>query len=283
MSKVISCEIFGKYMTALHYSDSKWQTFLEQNDLLDFESIWSREDEWFEEPNHRSFKNGWSGVARIEIDRRVLYLKKQSNYITFSPKYPLGTTLARREFENIQMFNENGIPSLKVVGSGCRKVKNELQAIILTEGLEEYKSLYEMMVFLKTNDLPFQIKRSFIEDVANLIHKAHVQNILHNNLYPKHIFIANEYFQGRLPKDKPGSRFIDLEGAKKALILDRRARDLATLNRRSNFWSRTQRLFFLLKYLGKSRVDTEVRQFIKTLTKRRKKKIAKVLKKLLLQ
>ena len=68
-------------------------------------------------------------------------------------------------------------------------------------------------------------------------------------------------------------RLIDLEAAKqrwrrKSAYL----RDLDTLNRHSLEWSRADRLRFLLKYTGRSKMDAGVKTLWRQLDKKREKK-----------
>ena len=87
---------------------------------------------------------------------------------------------------------------------------------------------------------------------AALVRGLHQLRLVHNSLYPKHLFAAAD-----------GSRaaLIDLEKMRWSVWRDRAMwRDLDTLNRHSAGWSRTDRLRFLLAYLDRSAVDRRTRR-----------------------
>ncbi|NQZ59309.1 MAG: hypothetical protein HRT88_17790, partial [Lentisphaeraceae bacterium] len=45
--------------------------------------------------NYGRSKTGWSGVCRIKLDGRVMYLKKQEDFYSYSLRHPLGITVAQ--------------------------------------------------------------------------------------------------------------------------------------------------------------------------------------------
>ena len=64
----------------------------------------------------------------------------------------------------------------------------------------------------------------------------------------------------------------DLEKARKAAFRSKKQlHDLDKLNRYSNYWTRTDRLAFLLRYLGEETCNSEVRNFLKKLQSSAKK------------
>jgi len=101
-----------------------------------------------------------------------------------------------------------------------------------------------------------------IQSAAALVRALHNADRIHNCLYPKHVFL-------RLHSDGAGARLIDLEKTRRAIFGQRDLiRDLETLHRRSLVPSRTQRLRFVLAYLGKPRLDAEARAFVRALARR---------------
>ena len=254
------------------YIAPDWSGFLSKNKLSTFEDIWSRKDEWFEEPNYGRSKNGWSGVCKIDIDGRSIFVKKQSNFYSYSLKKPLGITVAKKEFEAIQLFNKKGVACLTPVYFGCRKENGELQAIVATEALDGFSAFSDVAEFLEKESLYFDIKRHLLRSIGTFLRDSHSKDLMHMSLYPKHIFVSDAYFQNNIPSKQPYCRFIDMEKAKKAKWQSKKQlRDLETLNRRSKYWSKSQRLTVLLSYLDKSKVDTEVRTFLSKLLKTSKK------------
>ena len=98
-----------------------------------------------------------------------------------------------------------------------------------------------------------QQREDLLRATAALIRALHSAGKIHNNLYPRHIFL-------KLDGDGAGARLIDLERTRSALLGERdRVRELTTLLLRCSALSRTQRLRFLLGYLGLSRLDADGR------------------------
>ncbi len=217
-----------------------------------FDDLWNRDDPWFEEINigRRLSKNCWSGVTRIEYNEQAFFLKKQENYFSYTIKPPFRSLFVQKEFTNIATFTASKIPTLEVVFFGVRKKSGKTQGILITKALDNYTSL-------DFNDSEqSKIKKNIITNIAVLVKKLHVSGLMHNCLYPKHIYIE----KGSLD---PVCRFIDLEGAKKASYMSKKQlRDLETLDRRLPFLDPKDKLYFLLQYLGKKKLDKETKKLI---------------------
>ncbi|SES23390.1 lipopolysaccharide kinase InaA family protein [Halopseudomonas bauzanensis] len=240
---------------------------LRRHQLDSFNALWEVAAELVDEPNHG--RGGISSVSRLTLEDangrpKVFYLKRQSNYQIRNLRRPFGEPTASREFYNIGRFAERGIPALEAAFYGQRKVEGELQAILLTREVKGYLPLDDW--FSRWDQLSFRLQRDLITAAASLVATLREQGVVHNCLYPKHLFL-------RPTEDGVGARFIDLEKSRAHLFSPwGNMRDLDALNRRSRAPSRTQRLRFLLTYLGKSRVDAEVRYWARRVTRRTAKK-----------
>jgi|SRR5690606_21099083 len=240
---------------------------LQRHGLDSFEALWQIEAELVDEPN--AARGGRSSVGRLELEdangrSHVFYLKRQANYLIRHLRRPLGQTTAGREFFNIQRFAQLGIPALDAACFGERRQGRYRQALLLTRGLEGYRPLDSWFEDWPT--LGYRLQSDLLIAAASLVKRLHSQGIVHNCLYPKHIFL-------RQRDDGIGARFIDLEKCRAHIFSPwGRMRDLDALNRRSLAPRRTQRLRFMLLYLGKSRVDAEVRYWINRVERRSSKK-----------
>ena len=245
---------------------AEWRDFLSSHKLASFEELWSKELKWFEEPNYGRSKDGWSGVCRLDLQGRILFLKKQENFYSYSLRYPLGVTVAQKEFNNIKLFNEKDIPCMTPVYFGVRKQPGKLQAMIITEGLEGYIPLEDATKIWQEGTFSLSHRREFIRQIATFLRSAHQKNVMHNSLYPKHIFVEENFVRFGESKKKSVCRFIDMEKARPAKLESKRQlRDLETLHRRTTYWRRTDRLYFLLSYLSKTKVDLDLRNLLKKL------------------
>jgi len=247
------------------------------NEELLFENLWSREDPWFEEPNigRRDSKKAWSGVSRIIFKGNTFFLKKQENYFSYSVQPPLRQLLVEKEYSNIQLFKSYNIPCLDFVYFGVRKmpggILGKTQGILITKALDNYLPLDKVQAnFWEAQGAEYQtIRKAIITSLAALVAQTHKSGLMHRCLYPKHIYIDKDFCEtGEQKTFDPVCRFIDLESARKMPYKStKQLRDLETLNRRSPSTSLGDKLYFLLKYLNKNRLDKDVRQLIERIKK----------------
>ena len=236
---------------------------LSRHGLDSFEALWALKVDAVDAPN--TGRGGWSSVCRLELDDATgqvqrFYLKRQDNHCTRTLNSPLGEPTFAREFRAIQAYARQGIPALDAAFFGQRRERGHAQAVLLTRALDDYAPLDEW--FERWSQLSVSELRTLILSAAALVRALHNADRIHNCLYPKHVFL-------KLHGDGAGARFIDLEKTRRA-IFGRRdlIRDLETLHRRSKEPTRSQRLRFVLAYMGKSRVDTDARTFISELLRR---------------
>lgn len=241
------------------YMDEHWKEALSKNRLAGFDALWSLEVGWFEEPNRR--RGGWSGVSCFELQlpeggSRTVFLKRQENHKTFSWKHPVaGIPTFEREFQRIMHFRRCGIPTLKPIYFAVRRDGKGHRAILATEALTGFVSLEDRVRQWVTDGAPPRaVRLRFMHAVADLLRRMHAHRMQHNCFFPKHVFT-------RLNEDgSVDARVIDLEKSRwqfsrKACAL----RDLYSLALGSLAWSRTDRLRFLMAYLGTERLTPEAK------------------------
>ena len=240
---------------------------LRRHALATFDALWSVTGEPVDKPNRA--RGGISSVTRLKLagadgQQECFYLKRQSNYRIRSPQRPLGESTVAREFHNIELCTRSSIPTMEVAFFAEQREGGELQAILLTRDLEGYLPMDHW--FERWAELDYRLQQSLIRACAAAVARLHASGAVHNCLYPKHLFLKPR-------ADGMGVRFIDLEKLRFQRFSRRgQERDLDALNRRSEAPSRTQRLRFMLSYLGKSRVDGEVRHWVQRVLKRSARK-----------
>jgi hypothetical protein len=231
------------------YRADNWRETLVKNGLNSFDDWWEFAADWFEEPNVR--RGGWSGVSRVELamadgSHRAVFLKRQENHVTRTLLHPFrGIPTFIREMKNIRALQQGGVPALVPVYFATRTVAGAQRAILVTEALDGFVPLDE----INRQAMSLVERRQLIEQVAEVLKRLHAQRLQHNCLYPKHLFVkqSDTNFEVRL---------IDLEKTKRCLFRSSAMfRDLDTLNRHDHAWSRTDRLRFLMHYLGVSSGD----------------------------
>ena len=233
------------------YLAPEWMETLKHNGLDSFETLWALETEWFEPPNRG--RGGWSGVVQLELKcpeggTKAVFIKRQENHLRRTLQHPIGgePTFAG-EMKNILALQQAGVPTLEPVYYGQRKTDGCWRATLVTQELSGFQPLDQVMQqWQEAGWVPsFDKRRRLISETAAVIRKLHDHRLVHNALYPKHLFV-------RMPEaGRLEVRLIDLEKMRPVLACSRAARrDLDSLNRRAQFWSRTDRLRFLKRYLG---------------------------------
>ena len=254
-----------------------WQEILQHNRLSSFEALWTLEADWFEPPNQR--RGGWSGVARVSLELPEggeihLFLKRQENHLRKSWRHPFrGEPTFRAEARNLRLLERHAVAAPQLVLYQERMGDQGWQVVLATRELEGQQPLDRLIEQWHAEgwSASRELRRALIPEVAALLRRFHRLRQAHNALHAKHIFI-----------DPPRRRatLIDLEKMRPRLTRRQAMlRDLDTLNRRTARISRSDRLRFLLAYLGKERVDREVRRIWRRLddilTRKERRKMLK--------
>lgn len=225
-----------------------------------FNYFWDKEGEFVEKLNKRG--KGWSGVivskqknTEDNTDERIC-IKKQENYVSYSFFHFIrGTLTIENEIKNLNYCSKHGINTPEIVYSDKRKLKGKRQAILVTRFLEGYMPLSDIMskdLFSKT-----QARKIVISKIANEVSKLHKMRMMHNNLYPKHIFIDPQKLE---------ICFIDLEKSRKKLSSKScTLRDLDVLNRYTRSATNSDKLRFLKAYYNEKNVTDKIRKIWKKL------------------
>jgi hypothetical protein len=218
--------------------------------LDNFAALWALELDSVDSPN--TGRGGWSSVSRLELadaagQIHAFYLKRQIGHLSRSLRRPFGEATFAREFRNIRRYRHDRIPALEAVFFGERRIAGKACAMLVTRALDDHRPLDHWLADWPT--LPRATRHAIIDAVATLVGTLHAAGHLHNCLYPKHVFV-------RLDAHAASARLIDLEKTRPLHFGARdRARDLDALNRHTHGPSATERLRFLLGYLGREHID----------------------------
>lgn len=254
----------------LAYSSAKHAQALKQYQLHTFEHVWDHPVDWFEAPNER--RGGWSGVGRLQLEsgsgaRLCLFVKKQQNHGRLTLRHPIqGEPTFRREYKRLQYLRDHGFKAPEVVFYGEKVVDGKSRAILVTEELHGYQPLDHLTdACFSKHDMSRRNKRQLLARIAQSLRKFHELGLVHRALYPKHIFVKNT-------ADQTQVALIDLEKARFSPFFWHRAYfDLAALNRHAEHWSRSDRLYFFLRYFGLARLGKLGKWFCRQLMKRSKR------------
>jgi len=192
-----------------YYLDQSYKNLFQQNQLGQFEDLWSLNSEWFEAPNYR--RNGWSGVIKYPLmDKHgqitYVFIKRQENHNYKTLLHPLtGVPTFRREFINIQRLEQHNIPTLTTLYYGERHIGSNQQSILVTLSLEGYQSFESL--FGSETQLDKELIRTIMQLAGQHIRRLHDAHFRHGSLYPKHFFVQASNKQVDV-------RLIDLEKLK---------------------------------------------------------------------
>lgn len=251
----------------LTFVADKYSDVLNKNQLDTFDKVWNCQVNWFEEPNER--RGGWSGVGRIELlqaddEKFGGFLKKQDKHCRTSFLHPInGVPTFQREFEMMQYLAKMGVRAPEVMLFG-RNPTGDLKTTLLTRELEGFVPLEVLteQMFAK-NRAPINAQRDVLQAVASLARQLHAAKVQHRSFYPKHIFV------NMTQADSPQVAVIDLEKSRiNRVPFLRSLIDLAVLNRHAKYWSRTQRMYFYLQYLGLKKLTPYAKWLCRRVVKR---------------
>ena len=232
-----------------------------------FETIWDLDLVALEEGNYD--RGGWSTVCCWEVDGQTYFIKRQSDHLCMRINWRgLRVPTFKAEFDRINWYNRQNIPSLDVAYFGWRQTDHGTQqAILVTESLVGFTSLDRLLTLQpRPREHMWQVYRS----IGKAVRRMHDAGIEHYHLYPKHVFVSERADEDGLYQ----VRFIDLEASRRNFGLKgRKLRDLETLSRRSIWASNSNKLRAMLAYANKQKVDSALRADIEVLLARTNDKL----------
>ncbi|MBD1585253.1 lipopolysaccharide kinase InaA family protein [Pseudomonas typographi] len=238
---------------------------LARHRLDTFQALWGLELAAVDEPN--TGRGGWSSVCRLELEGHGFFLKRQSGYLTRTLRRPWGEPTFAREFRNIRLYHERGIPALDAVFFGQRAAAGGTEAMLMTRALDGRADLEWYNE--RWQHLAAEGRAAILRAVGELARTLHGAGQVHNCFYPKHIFLREQ--AGRFD-----ACLIDLEKTRPLLFGQRdRVRDLEPLLRRAPMWAEADVRLLLAAYLQRPAPGPDVGAWLARLTRRRQHKEAR--------
>ena len=229
------------------YFHPHWRQALQGCGLTTIEDWLALDRTLVDKPNRRGrgLSQVFSAVVTDPdgIEKRV-YIKHQRNYVRRSVRHPFrGQATLYQEYKAMMRCWQMGVPVVEPLFFSANNVSGDREAMLVSLGR----------------------RLALIRDVAAAVRLLHEQGLAHQNLYPKHVFVAwSELLQ------RYDARFIDLERCRPHYQHWRpRVRDLESLARRTKGLSDRDKLRFLREYLaqplggaaGRSLLDRLERKF----------------------
>ncbi|WP_347254069.1 lipopolysaccharide kinase InaA [Leminorella grimontii] len=172
-----------------------------EQELLEFQSWWATEGDWVEEPNVR--RKGMSGVQRIVKDGKVLYVKRMTQHLFHSLRYPFGRPTIVREMEVINALAKVGVRVPTIVYGKALKIDGEWRALLVTEDLTGFVSIDLWYERHQKTPYPDEVRFAMLRAVAHAFKKMHSIGRQHGCCYVRHIFVNTQ--------GEAQAGFIDLE------------------------------------------------------------------------
>jgi tRNA A-37 threonylcarbamoyl transferase component Bud32 len=240
---------------------------LQRSGLDSLEAWWTLALREVEPGNRR--RGGWSQVFRFVLAGvGGVFVKRQEDHVYRSWRHPLrGRLTAEREFHALAHCREAGVAVTEPVLYACDTANGHQRGVLVTRALDGYRGLDTVT---RGTSWPDRLSRGrLLRQTALLVRTLHAARLEHGCLYPKHVMVQDTWL---MTGDQAGPPLvlIDLE---KCTRRWRRAtcrlRDLDSLNRRAEDWSRTDRRRFLGHYLAAGRrLDPAGRRLWRALAQR---------------
>jgi heptose I phosphotransferase len=174
-----------------------------------------------------------------------------------------------KEWDNIESLSSRGISCPRTVAAGGGIVNGAPCGFLITAAVPDAIPMDDYLANLyrvSGNSLPCACKRRLIRKLADLARRFHDLGYHHKDFYLCHVFV-NQH----TPLDSP-LVLIDLQRLGRAHWFRRRwiVKDLAALNysARDEFTTNTDRLRFLLTYLGVVRLDSWARRLLRAVMRK---------------
>lgn len=204
-----------------------------------------------------------SKVLRIAVAGKRYYVKRYTGSGKNPIRHWIGRPRVRAEWENLELFMALGIPTARVVARGLEThLGGFLRGALITE---EIRNTHDLATLAKTSDPRLQDVRwvaCVSEQVAAFTATLHANRFAHNDLKWRNILVSDDA--------TPRVFFIDCPSGTKWIqpfFGYRRIKDLACLDKvAKHVLSRTQRLRFMLHYLGRKRLSKTDKHLIRKIT-----------------
>jgi len=179
-------EELGTWINPKYY-DLICSTGRSVNNLFDY--FWELKLEGVDRPNIG--RGGMSEVFRIRVGKINFYLKRQTMHLRYSLQSPFGEPTFSNEFRYLQRLRGIGLNVPEVVFYGPKNLPSAPKsAVIVTRSLNDRFSCFSEEL-AKWRTYSSEKRLRIMEEVGASIRLLHSNHVIHNSLYPKHIFLAS--------------------------------------------------------------------------------------------
>lgn len=246
-----------------------WQEFLHQHRLDSVAAVYDRQD------GVVVTHSGSTEVRRFDLSRgaesRVVYVKKywvRRAAQLWSGMFRgvwLGRSKVRREFANLQRLRQWGLDAPVAVAWGEeRRAGFVIRSFLISEAVAAAFSL-DRFIRDWLPGLPLgeqrRVRAVLIQRLADSTRRMHQQRFVHHDYFWRNIILSGTHLRSFSLIDAHKGTVWPPWGERRS-----RVKDLATLDAPApRFFRRTDRLRFLLAYLGERRLTPESKNFARAI------------------
>lgn len=214
-----------------------------------------------------------NSVTRIEItlegETRIFYLKIYRNHFfkeicarAFRGSM-IGRSMVRTEYENLERLAKCGLRTPQWVAYGDHRFAGGvINAFIITEEIPNARGVDYLIHtwFAQQSSEDRKHKTTeLIQEMAKTVKLMHSHGFEHHDLFFRNMMVSDQNMSKLYVMDAPRGYFCP-----KFIIRKRRAIDLATLDSAATqAFTRSQRMRFMLLYLGCDRLDEQGKQLVR--------------------
>ncbi len=215
--------------------------------------------------NHIISKSNQSEIFSYQIGQQQYYIKRYFTTVGFASWF--GLSRFRIETQNQLWFNHCKLPAARVVAYGEERfLLKTKRAVLITESVDHTLSLAEI-----AEQHPAYFKNKIWRDKlmqqsAAILRFFHQNRFCHNDLHWRNILIKDYDSLEKLQIyliDCPRGRRLTWP-----FLTYKKFKDLANIDKKApHYFSRTQRLRFILAYLGTERLRENDKTLVRTILK----------------
>ncbi len=237
----------------------KWIVFSPW-DQIKITSHFASLEDVFKLPGNIISRSNQSEIFAYDIEGETFYIKRY--FRSTNIRSWLGLSRFRVEVRNQQWFNQQNIPSAKVVAIGEKSIFfRTMKGVLITEGVEKSKDLLSIL-----QNTPEKLKNVYwrntvFSQIVEITLKLHKKRFCHNDLHWRNILVQDDQ------NNEPRIFLIDCPSGKRLtwpLLQYRQIKDLANLDKKAPlFLSQTQRLRFFMIYRGILKLSSEDKKLVR--------------------
>jgi len=222
-------------------------------------------------------KSSQSEIFSQEIEGKTYFIKRYFRSKNIGSW--LGFSRFRTELRNQLWFNQQGIPSAKVVAYGERRLLlKTLKGVLITEGVSDAQELVEIAKSTPDKFAQKQWRDAIIAQLSAITAQLHHARFCHNDLHWRNILV-----QQSETSVEPKIFLIDCPSGKKLfgpLLSYRKLKDLANLDKLAAIYlTRSQRLRFFFEYSDIKKLSTDDKKMILNVLKHKANRVKRKAKK----